>query len=57
MLLPMKSNAFQSSRWTRRDINGSQRGWNRSAEAEATLGETVDVMRAVFGAYEEPLIV
>ena len=27
------------------------------AEAEATLGETVDVMRAVFGVYEEPLIV
>ncbi|MCY4537394.1 MAG: methylmalonyl-CoA mutase family protein [Chloroflexi bacterium] len=27
------------------------------AEAEATLGETVDVMREVFGVYEEPLIV
>ena len=27
------------------------------AEAEATLGETVDVMREVFGMYEEPLIV
>ena len=26
------------------------------AEAEATLGETVDVMREVFGVYEEPLI-
>ena len=27
------------------------------AEANATLGETVDVMREVFGVYEEPLIV
>ncbi|MCY3780836.1 MAG: methylmalonyl-CoA mutase family protein [Chloroflexi bacterium] len=27
------------------------------AEADATLGETVDVMRDVFGLYEEPLIV
>ncbi len=27
------------------------------AEAAATLGETVDVMREVFGVYEEPLIV
>ena len=27
------------------------------AEADATLGETVDVMREVFGVYEEPLIV
>lgn len=27
------------------------------AHAEATLGETVDVMREVFGVYEEPLIV
>ena len=27
------------------------------AEADATLGETVDVMRAVFGEYVEPLIV
>ena len=27
------------------------------ALADATLGETVDVMREVFGVYEEPLIV
>ena len=27
------------------------------AEADATLGETVDVMREVFGVYVEPLIV
>ncbi len=32
--------------------------WERSTlELDATLGETVDVMREVFGVYVEPLVV